>query len=294
MRVSTPFQFDTMSARVRDAQTEFVRRQNQVSTGRRFERASEDPLAATLSLTTRSLKARFEQFDKNLRGAKDYLAHSEQAFAETNTLAQQAYTLAIQAASSAVDANTRQGIAQQIAQLQERLVSIANTQGASGQYVFGGHQSDTPPFAASAGTLTFSGDNQPIRAEVRTGEYMPVNVTGASTLFTDLYNALETLRANVQSGDVTALSNTDIPALQASQRAFNGQRAEVGARLRSVAAYEADNARRIDDFTKKVSDLEEVDLAEAITRYQQAEQAYTAALQVSAQGMRLSLMDFMR
>ena len=52
--------------------------------------------------------------------------------------------------------------------------------------------------------------------------------------------------------------------------------------------------RMQDDFAKHISDVEEVDIDQAITQYRQAEVAYQAALQVASQGFRLSLMDFIQ
>ena len=75
---------------------------------------------------------------------------------------------------------------------------------------------------------------------------------------------------------------------------ITGLRAEVGSRMQTIEGLSAENTRRIDDFSKEISDHEDVDLAEAFVRYQHSETAYTAAMQIASQGMRLSLMDFMR
>jgi len=68
----------------------------------------------------------------------------------------------------------------------------------------------------------------------------------------------------------------------------------VGARLRTVDDLTERYIRMSDEFTKHISDVEEVDVDQAIMQYRLAETAYTAALQVASQGFRLSLMDFIR
>ena len=62
----------------------------------------------------------------------------------------------------------------------------------------------------------------------------------------------------------------------------------------TVDELKAHNQRRIDDFTQRISDVEDVDMAEAITQYQTAQTVYTAALQVASTTHQLSLMDFIR
>lgn len=294
MRVSTPYQFESYSSAIRKSQAEYFRVQQQVTTGKKFQYSSEDPLSASLSMSARSLKGRFEQYDKNLRGAKDYTQRGEQSMGEIATVLKQANVLAIQASSSSLDSNALQSLATQITSLQETLVRHANAQGAGGQYIFSGHKTDTKPFTVAAGALAFNGDTNVIRAEVRAGEQMQINLQGADTLVADIYTALEDLKTRVQAGDTINISGVSLEEIQGLHDQVSGVRAELGNKLQTIEALSSENTRRTDDLTKEISDHEEVDLADAFTRYQQAETAYSAALQMASRGMQLSLMDFMR
>lgn len=294
MRISTGYQFDTYTGSIRTAQEAYFKVQKQISSGKRFESAHEDPLATKLTINSRHLKARFDQFEKNLRGAKDYMGNSERGLTEIGDLLSKANVLAIQGASSSIDANAAQSLAQQVASLQEKLVRSANMQGSQGQYIFAGHMSDTLPFTALGGVMSYAGDANVIRAEVRSGEYMPINLPGVSTVFTDIYDKLETLKTNIQNQNVVAISDESLADIKSLRDQITGLRAEVGSRMQTIESLSAENTRRIDDFSKEISDHEDVDLAEAFVRYQQSETAYTAAMQIASQGMRLSLMDFMR
>ncbi|MBA4291863.1 flagellar hook-associated protein 3 [bacterium] len=294
MRISTGYQFDAYTGSIRTAQEAYFKVQKQISSGKRFESAHEDPLATKLTINSRHLKARFDQFEKNLRGAKDYLGNSERGLTEIGDLLSKANVLAIQGASSSIDANAAQSLAQQVASLQEKLVRSANMEGSQGQYIFAGHLSDTLPFTALGGVMSYVGDANVIRAEVRSGEYMPINLPGVSTVFTDIYDKLETLKTNIQNQNVVAISDESLADIKSLRDQITGLRAEVGSRMQTIESLSAENTRRIDDFSKEISDHEDVDLAEAFVRYQQSETAYTAAMQIASQGMRLSLMDFMR
>lgn len=294
MRVSTPYQFESFANNIRTAQDAFFRVQRQISTGKKFQSASEDPLSTRLSINARSLRARFEQFDKNLRGAKDYLGSSENALSDVTDLLNQANQLAIQGASSAIDVGAAQSLAEQVAKLQERLVRTANTQGGQGQYIFAGQKNGAPPYSATGGVMSYAGDSNSIRAEIRPSEYMEINVSGIDTDFVDMYDKLEQLKNNLRNQDIVAISNQSIADIKGLRDKFTNFRAQVGSRLQTVESLSQENTRRIDDFSKDISDYEDVDLSDAMVRYRQTQTAYQAALQVAGQGMNLSLMDFLR
>jgi len=294
MRVSSSYQYETYTNNIQKAQSEYFRVQKQISSGRAFESASEDPLNAHLAMNSRGLKLRFEQYDKNLRSAKDYLGNSEQALGEIGDLLNQASVFAIQGASSALDPAASQSLAQQVDALQDKLVRLANKQGSQGQYIFAGQKTNTKPFTEVAGVLQFNGDDLPILSEIRANEYSRINGQGMDVAIIDIYNELEDLKANLNSHDIIKLSDESVANLKTLRDQATSMRADMGARLQTVQQLETENTRRIDDLTAEISGFEEVDITEAFVRYQQAENAYSAALQVASQGMGLSLMDFMR
>ena len=294
MRVSTNFQFETYSSRIRDAQSRYFEAQERVMTGKRFNRVSEDPVAAMTSMSARSFRSRLDQLRKNLLVAQEYAGSTEHVLDETGQLARRAYTLAIQGASDATTQESRNAMAREIGSLQQRVVDLANTQGSGGKYFFAGQLSDTKPFSASGGVLTFAGNTLPILVEVRPGETMRADLENADTFFADVYNALENLRADLLGGDIGKISDQDVAAMRTVLDKIGTARGATGVKLADIERLETEGQRRMDDLTKTISDNEDVDLAEAITKMQMAETAYSAALQVTSQGFRLSLMDFLR
>jgi flagellar hook-associated protein 3 FlgL len=293
MRTSTQYQFDRYSRYVQAAQTRYLDAQQRVATGRRIERPADDPFGTTMVLSMRRLRAGIEQYNANLRAAKDYLGNSEGAIAEGHGLLREAYQLAVRAANSNVDQGARDGMARQVDELQRRLIDIANTRGASGQFVFAGQISDAEPFTRVGTGLVYNGDDNDIVVETGPNETIAVN-TRARALFIDAFDRLEALKTNLASGDVSELTGIDIERLQQSMNAFSQARGEIGARMRRVLDTESANQRRTDDLTLRISEVEEIDMAEAVMDYRLAETAYQAALQTAAQGFRLSLMEYLR
>ncbi len=294
MRVTSNYQYDVYRNNIRDAQENYFLAQERVMSGKKFTRVSEDPVAALTSLNVRSLRSRLEQLDKNLMVALEYTGTTENVLDEVNSVLKRAYTLAIQGASDATTQESRNAMANEIASLQERLIDLGNTQGVGGKFIFAGQDSDSKPFSASGSSLSFAGDTLPINVEVRPNEVMRANLENADAFFGGIYTTLENLRTNLIGGNVELLSDQDIAAVQASMDQLSGARGLNATKLQEIDRLRSEGARRMDDLTKTISDNEDIDLAEAITKMQMAETAYTASLQVASQGFRLSLMDFLR
>jgi flagellar hook-associated protein 3 FlgL len=294
MRVSTQQQFDFYVAQIQAAHARYLDAQRQVTTGKRFEHASEDLSGSHFVINANLLKARTTQLDKNLRGAKDYLSNTEATFDEMNTLLNRANVIAVNGSNSTYDQASRDAMANEISQIQKRLVYLGNTTGANGQYIFAGQKTDTVPFSETPPTLTFNGDDNPINIEVRPNETIRVNLQGGGPTISQFYDSLETLKNDLQSGDLSKIGDVDLKTIQDALKTVNSVRADVGSKLQTVTSLSDQNQRRIDELTQQVSDVQDVDLTEAVIRMQSAETAYTAALQVTARGQSLSLMDFLR
>lgn len=294
MRISTNQQFNLYLSQIQSAHSRYLDAQEKVMTGKRFGLASEAPGDAQFVISASAVRSRIEQLDKNLRGANDYLKNTESAFSELNTMFNHAYTLAINGANSSYDQDARDGMAKEIDEVQKRLVFLANTKGASEQYIFAGQKTDVAPFTVTPPTLTYNGDDNPVNVEVRPGETMRVNLQGPGQTFTQMYDALETLKNDLMSGDVSKLGNQDLKAMQDQISVISSIRGDTGSKLQAVTGLKDQNQRRMDDLTKQVSDVQDIDMAEAVTSMQMAETSYAAALQVAAKGQSLSLMDYLR
>lgn len=293
MRVSTQHTFDFFVSQIQQAQSRMMEAERQVLSGKKFEVASESPSEAHTVITAKSLMARVSQLDKNLRTAKEYLGNTEEAFAEMNDLLNHANTIAINGSNSTYDQAARDGMVNEIAEIQRRIVFLGNTTGTNGKYIFSGQKTTTRPFTETPPTLNFNGDDNPINVEVRPNETMRVNLQGAGTAFSGIYAALEGLKNDLQSGDIGRVGTIDLDAIQASIKQVTQVRGEVGTKLQTINGLSDQNQKRIDDLSIQISDVQGIDLSEAISNMQAAQTAYTAALQVTAKSQGLSLMDYL-
>ena len=293
-RISTFYQFNTLQNNVNRAAQAYYDAQQKVSSGKRINNLGDDPVGFGTVVSMRSVKAGLTQYSANLDRANSWYTSSENTFSEVTTLLNRANALAVSGATATVGTNERQAMASEVTSIRDRLVQLSNSKDANGDYIFSGTMANTAAFTATGGALVYNGDLGKVKVEAAPGQQMDLSLTGQNTFFTQAYSNLTTMITALNNNDTSTLSNSSLSQIQADLQSVNMSRGEVGNRMRAVTDYQSDHSRRIDELTKGVSDIEDVDLAQAITDYQSAQTAYQASLQMASQGSKISLMDFIQ
>jgi flagellar hook-associated protein 3 FlgL len=303
MRISTAYQFDTYAQEIDLAYQNYMDAQTEVTTGKRINKLSDDPFGAATALNLNSMQAALTQYNSNLQTAKEVLSDSENALGNTHTLLQSAYELAVSAANSTTTQSARDAMVTQVGEMETQLLGYANTQGPSNEYVFAGQSNSSEPFTVTSdpGTnavqlatgdyLNFNGDNLDVTVQTGATQTMTVNTKG-QTLFTQAYQALDQLKSDLQNGDVSSLSSVDIQSLQDSMTQMSDAEGYAGTQLQTVSSMTDNYTQQIDNLTSDVSNIVNVDMAQAIEKYATAQTAYQAALSVVSQGYQYSLVNF--
>jgi flagellar hook-associated protein 3 FlgL len=121
------------------------RETTQVSSGHRVQQSSDDPFAVPAIIAYQKEISRVTQIQSNLNVAKTAALTADDALQSASQIMQNLLSLGAQGISSTSDASTRKILAQQVQQLQQQLVNVANTS-VQGRYIFGGDSPDTPPY----------------------------------------------------------------------------------------------------------------------------------------------------
>jgi flagellar hook-associated protein 3 FlgL len=292
MRISTSYQYQLYQNGIDSTTTAMTNAQEEVSTGKAINQISDNPYGAMDALSMTALQSQITQFNSNLSTASDFLSTNENALTQVTNLMNQAYQIAVQGANSTNSASALNALASQITDIQASLVNIGNTQNSSGQYIFAGQQTDTQPFSASNGKLSYVGDNGNINVEIAPGDEMTVNTPG-SPLFTSMYNQLETLKTDLSSGDVSKISNTDIADLKASMTNVSQLNGQFGAQVDTINSMTSANTQRSTELTSNISNIVNVNVAQAALQLTQAQTAYQAALETTATASKYNLVYFL-
>lgn len=293
MRISFRHQYDTYASDLNRTQSAYLDAQKRLSTGKRIGLPSDDATGTLLSVRARSLRAAFDQYSKNLGSAEISLKTGEATLDDVQVAIRHARELAVQGSTATLDQAGRTALANEIAAMQTKIVDHGNTQVANGAYIFAGQRTDTKPFTVENGALVYHGDDANVTVEMSPNETLVASGSGREVIG-ETWEALESLRQNLLSGDISDISNNDLAALDTVNDLVGQERGKIGARLQTVEEYQAHHQRRSDDLSSQITDIEDVDLSQAVLDLKQAETAYQAALQAVSSTQGLSLMDFLR
>ena len=294
MRISTAAQWSGYDDRIRETQARSIAAQEKMVDGKRLHRPSDDPAGLSGLLDVRGYRSSVEAYRTNIARGTNLLKSAEGALSEVSAALERGYTLAVGGANATTGQEGRKAMAVEVDGLAKRITELANARDADGTYLFAGQKNDRPAYAVDAtGALAFTGDARAITVESDLGETTPANVD-ASKALQDAYAGLVKLKESLEGGDVVAIGDARMGEMQAAKTAVEGLRGQVGVQQSTLASRDDVHDRRLVELTGRASDIEEVDFAAAITEYQQAQTAYSAALQVTSSASRTSLMDYLR
>jgi flagellar hook-associated protein 3 FlgL len=276
--------------------------QEQLSTGKRINRPSDDPTGTTTALRARAAVAEQAQYQRNAQDGVAWLTTIDSAIQGVSSEVQRAYTLAIQGANTGSNGATAENaIADEIDQIKQGVLSLANT-AYLGRPVFGGTTTGSVAFQADAsGTVTYAGNGNTADGEVnrRVGADTVVRVDSDGTkvfgddgdsVFDHLDQLSQALRAN--PADSTQIQ-ASIGKLHDDLTRLSSAAANEGARMNQIT--QASNVASANQLAmqKAQSDAEDVDVAEATINLQTQSNAYQAALMAVSKTSQRSLLDFL-
>lgn len=287
-------------ADIRRSTSEIARSSNEVSSGKRIQTAMDDPTGAHRALRLRAELAENAANQTGVDATTGWTAVSDTALNSVGDVIHRTRELVIQASNDTLQPADRLNIAKELSQLIEQVKSSANAKFGD-QYVFAGQDSTNAPYAAGP-VDTFGGDTGAIVRSIGPGQTLQINVTGDAIFGGTpgdgkLLDTMRTALANLSSSapvDLASLRGPVLQGLTANLDQVLSARSQIGAvQNRAILADS-----RIADVklavTEQLTNVEDVDMAEAITRLSSQQTAYQAALSAGAKVIQPSLMDFLR
>jgi len=186
IRISSQQIFNGGINRLQGINSNLVDTQQQISTGKKVNKPSDDPVAAARILKLDQELRQVDSYKRNANLANNRLQQEENALSSTVDIIQRVRELTVQAGSGSLSANDRQSIAAELKERLGQLANIANTQDASGEYIFSGFQGQTPAFAKDGfGDWKYQGDEGQRVLEIDEGVTVPISDTGKE-IFVDV------------------------------------------------------------------------------------------------------------
>jgi flagellar hook-associated protein 3 FlgL len=293
-RIST-FQFNQNGmASILDAQQRVSRLQEQIGTGKRVLTPSDDPAAAAQLLNLKSELARVESQQKNIAALNSALSLEETNLDSANSLLIRVRELTIQGQNGTLSSSDRGAIADEIDGLREQLLAIANAKNADGEYIFAGSATGEPAYSANG---FFQGTDVVRRVNIganiavasgHSGTEVFESISGGANVFAVLSDLSEALRQNEQESVTDQFVNVDAAIEQVSS-----VRTSVGVRMNWIDDQAALNDNFNLDLQRTMSEIEDLDIADAIGQLQLQMVSLQAAQQTFVKTQSLSLFNYL-
>lgn len=280
------------------SQSKLNKYMNQLSTGEKFSRVSEAPIDAVKSMRLDTTLSFNQQYQDNAEDGISWLKLTDEALNEVGRTLRTLRTDAIAAATGTMTPESRQKVQQEVDQLREHLVEIANSKYAN-SYIFNGFKTKIKPYQ-EADSLTPTDyeangavSTGKLEREVAAGTVVGVNVTGPEIgfgqMFADLYNFSDALATD----DLTEIQNT-IDNIDTHLENVLVARSQVGScQKRLELGVDRLSAQEV-TYTDILSKTADTDVAETIMNYMNEKNVFRIALSTGANIIQPTLMDFLR
>jgi flagellar hook-associated protein 3 FlgL len=281
--------------------------QQQLSSGKTISRPSDDPTGTNTSMVTRQDISGNSQYARNISDGQTFLDATDSAIQDMLSQLQRVRTLTVQALNNgANDPASENDIATEVNGIRESLLGQAN-QVVQNRPIFGGVTTGSQAYQKDpvTGDISYQGVGgtaavaaQPLTRRVSNVETIRVDITGAEAFGDpttppgkDMFAVVKNITQDVN--DPTALSQ-DLTDLDNVIQGVTTALADVGTREAQMQTAASNNSSQSLSLKAKLSDTEDVDLPKTIMNMQMQQVSYQAALQVTAQALQPTLLDFLR
>jgi flagellar hook-associated protein 3 FlgL len=267
--------------------------QTQASTGKRYERFSQDPHAQSNVMQASSSLRALEQYRRNINDANQRASAEDSVLDQLTNLIDRAKSLAVQEGTATASASTHASAKVEVDNLLDFAVSLGNTKHGS-DYLFGGDSvttaplTNTPPFfntAAPTGSHT---------TEISAGQLFK-STHNANEIFlgSGTLQALKDLSTALGTNNQTAIGNA-LQTLTTAQNNVQVLVGDLGARVNQLDVTSSNLDALEGTLTNFKSNLSEIDQEAAITDLLSRQTAYQSAMLATSRVIGMTLTDYLR
>lgn len=279
----------------------------QVSSGLRVQRPSDDPTAYPMITRAKDHSARLTAYTNVMADATALQNTGVSSLQEVNSVLVRAKQIAIEGGNATTDEGGYAALAVEVDGLIARALRAGNT-AVDGSSIFAGTATDRPPFRVDTldangrpATIAYDGAAERGRVLIGPQQTADTRYSGAAVfqrpgqdVFAELIGLRDALRNPPATGSKSAAVAGRLAGLDAARSAVGDATAEMASNLAGLEALTSRMADLKLTADTRAGELEGTDYAEAVVKMQQQTFAVQATLAVSAQLLGPSLLDFIR
>lgn len=270
----------------------------QLTTGEKFSRISDEPIYAVKAMKLETILQFNEKYIENAEEGINWLNVTDKALDDVVKTLRKLRDSAVRAANGSLTPDDRQKIQQEVLQLKEHLIDVANSRYGNA-YIFNGTETKLQPYVNAASTdpddylANGSVSDGKLTREVGAGIIIDINLTGAEIGFAQIFADLQAFSDALEYDDTETLQ-TMMGTIDKHIESVLGARAQVGSRQNrlelTVDRFESQEIA----YADILNNTKGVDIAETIMKLKNEENVYRIALATGARIIQPTLMDFLR
>ncbi|MCH8026803.1 MAG: flagellar hook-associated protein FlgL [candidate division Zixibacteria bacterium] len=179
MRVTNSVIAANVSFNTQRAIARFLELQKQMSSGRRINKPSDDPIGTIRDLDYRKELSKIQQYRGAIAQGQNWMGAYENGLADVNTMLSSARELAVAMADETFDEHARLASASEVSSMLERIIEIANDE-LEGKSIFAGFKTNIKPMIMSATGARYVGDTGNIQFQIGSSSRFDVNLIGSN------------------------------------------------------------------------------------------------------------------
>lgn len=294
---------------------------NLITAERSYLKISDDPATALKAMKVRKNLSRIEVYEDNLSDAQGIVDQYESTISSINNITKEALAQVLQGVTGTSDIDVKKTVASTLRGYQETILAASNAQYGD-DYIFGGEQAGTTPFTLDAsGNLLYNGQdvntgtfgdefryidvgvglNVDVSGVVSAKSAFNISTAGSALLGTgvdangianNLYNLLGDIADKLEADDMTDIT---LYSEKLTEKAadIRIQYVSIGAKSDYITYFTDRLKSEKTNAATRQSELESIDIEEAIIVFGEQELAYNACLQMGTKLLQPSLMDYL-
>jgi flagellar hook-associated protein 3 FlgL len=308
MRVASNNAFESSLSNLQRRQEALTKSQEQLTSGKRVLKPSDDPSAAATAERALAASKRAESQMRALDSSKTAMQLTESALGDAGELVQQARELLVSAGNGSYTDGERKTIADAIQGLRKDLLALANRSDGTGRYLFGGQGSAGAPLVEGPGGVVYAGSAG--QSQAASGEASPLTMNGQAAWLeapdaanpgttVSLFDAMDQVVADLvtpgrTSAQVAQTVSTGIGQFDAAGQNLSAWRARAGEALNRIDSINQRLSQTKLDAQTERSNAEDLDMLQAISDFQNRQTGYDAALKTYSMVQQMSLFQYLK
>ncbi|HOJ34050.1 MAG TPA: flagellar hook-associated protein FlgL [Candidatus Hydrogenedentes bacterium] len=300
-RITQRLMANRVLADLRTQTERLLRVQDQLATGQRITKPSDDPIDTRRAIDTRALIQKYQQYVDNVAMVSPQLDETTSMIGLAMSAVQRVHELTLQGANGTNSQEQMSYLAEEVNQVLEGVFQNANHV-TNGRYIFAGTRSKAPAFSATRNVqgeitgVSYDGDSGTIEIALADNIQLRINEPGDRVFqgTVDIFQTFINIRDELRAGNRASLSNVRIGELDQLRSQLSQAQARVGALQNRVATIQNENEDLILQNQILQSQVLDADYADTIVNLNMQQNAYQAALNAAGRVLQPSLLDYVR